>query len=130
MEYWYQFIEIWTFVLMSIMIEFWYLIVSIDGFNYILINLHNANTEREQLTTIKNLNDLLKDLRIFMIKMWFLHEILTYRLAHGAGTYEKLIPLRFDTWFVLVSDWTFMNSLRIPKKDSGLGFKQRKPINY
>ena len=70
---------------------------TIDGFNYILINLHNANTEREQLTTIKNLNDLLKDLRIFMIKMLFLHEILTYRLTHGAGTYEKLIPLRFDT---------------------------------
>ena len=41
---------------------------TIDGSDYLLINLYNPNTEREQLTTIKNLNNLLK-VRIFMIKM-------------------------------------------------------------
>ena len=34
---------------------------TIDGSDYLLINLFNVNTEREQLTTIKNLNNLLKD---------------------------------------------------------------------
>ena len=33
---------------------------TIDGSDYLLINLYNANTEKEQLTTIKNLNNLLK----------------------------------------------------------------------
>ena len=32
-----------------------------DGSDYLLINLYNANTEKEQLTTIKNLNNLLKN---------------------------------------------------------------------
>ena len=36
-----------------------------DGFDYLLMNLYNANTEREQLTTIKNLNNLLKDFEDF-----------------------------------------------------------------
>ena len=44
---------------------------TIDGFDYLLINLYNANTEREQLTTIQNLNNLLKTLWIFMIKSDF-----------------------------------------------------------
>ena len=33
--------------------------------DYILINFYNANTEREQLTTTKNLNNLLKDFEDF-----------------------------------------------------------------
>ena len=45
--------------------------------DYLLINLCDTNTEREQLTIIKNLNNLLKDLKGFMIKMWFLQEILS-----------------------------------------------------
>ena len=32
----------------------------INGSDSVLINFYNANTEREQLTTIKNLNNLLK----------------------------------------------------------------------
>ena len=36
-----------------------------DGSDYLLINLYNANTEKEQLTTIKNLNNLLKDFQDF-----------------------------------------------------------------
>ena len=38
---------------------------TIDGSDYLLINLQNANTEREQLTTIKNLSNLLKDFADF-----------------------------------------------------------------
>ena len=34
---------------------------TINGSDYLLINFYNGNTEREQLTTIKNLNNLLKD---------------------------------------------------------------------
>ena len=41
---------------------------TINGSDYLLINFYNANTEREQLTTIKNLNNLLKDFEVFMIK--------------------------------------------------------------
>ena len=33
---------------------------TIDGSDYLFTNLYNANTEREQLTTMKNLNNLLK----------------------------------------------------------------------
>ena len=35
--------------------------VTIDGSDYLLINLYNANTEKEHLTTTKNLNNLFKD---------------------------------------------------------------------
>ena len=38
---------------------------TINGSDYLLINVHNANTKREQLTTIKNLNNLLKDFEDF-----------------------------------------------------------------
>ena len=38
---------------------------TIDGSDYLLINLYSVNTEREQLTTIKNLNNLLKDFEDF-----------------------------------------------------------------
>ena len=38
-----------------------------DGSDYLLINLYNANTEREQLTTLLKLNNLLKILNIFII---------------------------------------------------------------
>ena len=38
---------------------------TINGSDYLLINFYNANTEREQLTTIKNLNNLLKDFEDF-----------------------------------------------------------------
>ena len=38
---------------------------TINGSDYLLINLYNANTEKEQLTTIKNLNNLLKDFEDF-----------------------------------------------------------------
>ena len=38
---------------------------TIDRSEYLLINLHNANTESEQLTTLKNLNNLLKDFEDF-----------------------------------------------------------------
>ena len=38
---------------------------TINGTDYLLINFYNANTEREQLTTIKNLNNLLKDFEDF-----------------------------------------------------------------
>ena len=38
---------------------------TINGSNYHLINFYNANTKREQLTTIKNLNNLLKYLEDF-----------------------------------------------------------------
>ena len=38
---------------------------TIDGSDYLHINLYNANTETEQLTTIKNLNNLLKDFEDF-----------------------------------------------------------------
>ena len=41
---------------------------TIDGSDYLLINLYNANTEKEQLTTIKNLNNLLKDFEDFHYK--------------------------------------------------------------
>ena len=45
----------------------WVLILeaTIDGSDYLLINLYNANTEREQLTKLKNLNKLLKDFEDF-----------------------------------------------------------------
>ena len=36
-----------------------------DDSDYLLINFDNANTEREQLTTIKNPNDLLKEFEDF-----------------------------------------------------------------
>ena len=38
---------------------------TIDGSDYLLISLYNDNTEREQLKTIKNLNNLLKDFEDF-----------------------------------------------------------------
>ena len=38
---------------------------TINGSDHLLINFYNANTEREQLTTIKNLNNLLKDFEDF-----------------------------------------------------------------
>ena len=38
---------------------------TISGSDYLLIDFYNANTEREQLTTIKNLNNLLKDFEDF-----------------------------------------------------------------
>ena len=38
---------------------------TIDGSDYLLINFYNANTEKEQLITIKNLNNLLKDFEDF-----------------------------------------------------------------
>ena len=38
---------------------------TINGSDFLLINFYNANTEREQLTTIKNLNNLLKDFEDF-----------------------------------------------------------------
>ena len=38
---------------------------TINGSDYFLINFYNTNTEREQLTTIKNLNNLLKDFEDF-----------------------------------------------------------------
>ena len=38
---------------------------TINGSDYFLINFYNANTERKQLTTIKNLNNLLKDFEDF-----------------------------------------------------------------
>ena len=39
---------------------------AINGFKpYLLINFYNANTKREPLTTIKNLNNLLKDCEDF-----------------------------------------------------------------
>ena len=38
---------------------------TIDGSDYLLINLYNANTEREQLTKLKNINKLLKDFEDF-----------------------------------------------------------------
>ena len=41
------------------------LVATIDGSDYLLINLHNSNTKKEQLTTIKNVNNLLKDLEDF-----------------------------------------------------------------
>ena len=33
---------------------------TIDGSDYLLINLYNDNTEKEQLKTIKSVNNLLK----------------------------------------------------------------------
>ena len=46
---------------------FWLLILeaTIDGFDYLLVNLYNANTEKEQLTTVKILINLLKDFEDF-----------------------------------------------------------------
>ena len=41
---------------------------TINGSDYLLINFYNANTEREQLTIIKNLNNLLKDFEDFRDK--------------------------------------------------------------
>ena len=38
---------------------------TINGSDYLLIHFHNANTTREQLTTVKNLNNLLKDFEDF-----------------------------------------------------------------
>ena len=38
---------------------------TINGSHYLLINFYNTNTEREQLTTIKNLNNLLKNFENF-----------------------------------------------------------------
>ena len=38
---------------------------TIYGSEYLLINFHNANTKREQLTTTKNLNNLSKDCEDF-----------------------------------------------------------------
>ena len=38
---------------------------TINGSHYLLIIFYNANTKREQLTTIKNLNNLLKDFEDF-----------------------------------------------------------------
>ena len=41
---------------------------TIDSSDYLLINLYNANAKREQLTTIRNLNDSLKDFEDFLEK--------------------------------------------------------------
>ena len=41
------------------------LIAKIGRSDYLLISLYNASTEREQLTTIKNLNNLLKNFKDF-----------------------------------------------------------------
>ena len=41
---------------------------TINGSDYLLINFYNANTEREQLATIKILNNLLKDFEDFYDK--------------------------------------------------------------
>ena len=38
---------------------------TINGSDYLLINFYNANTEREQLTIIKSLNNLLKNFEDF-----------------------------------------------------------------
>ena len=38
---------------------------TIDSSDYLLINLYHANAKREQLTTIRNLNDSLKDFEDF-----------------------------------------------------------------
>ena len=38
---------------------------TIDGSDYLLINLYNDNTEREQLTTLENLNNLSKNFEDF-----------------------------------------------------------------
>ena len=38
---------------------------TINGSDYLVINFYNPNTEREQLATIKNLNNLLKDFEDF-----------------------------------------------------------------
>ena len=38
---------------------------TIDGSDYLLINLYNANTEREKLTTMKHVNNLLKTFEDF-----------------------------------------------------------------
>ena len=38
---------------------------TINGSDYLLTTFYNANTEREQLRTIKNLNNLLKDFEDF-----------------------------------------------------------------
>ena len=38
---------------------------AMNGSDHLLTNLYNANTEREQLTAIKNLNTLLKDFEDF-----------------------------------------------------------------
>ena len=46
-------------------VEFWYLKLQLMVLTYLLINLHNANTESEQLTKLKNLNKLLKDFEDF-----------------------------------------------------------------
>ena len=37
---------------------------TIDDSDYLLINLCDTNTEREQLTVIKSLNNLLKDIKV------------------------------------------------------------------
>ena len=50
---------------------------TINASDYLLINFYNANTEREQLTTIKNLNNLLKDFEYFHDKKVILWVILT-----------------------------------------------------
>ena len=41
---------------------------TINFSDYLLINFYNANAEREQLTTIKNLNNLLKNFEDFQDK--------------------------------------------------------------
>ena len=42
--------------------------VTINGSDCLLISFYNVNTEREQLTTIENLNNLLKDFEDFDYK--------------------------------------------------------------
>ena len=63
---------------------------TIDGSDYFLINLYNANTEKEKLTTIINLNDLLKDFEDFHDKKVILagdfNLILDKNLASARGS--------------------------------------------
>lgn len=42
--------------------------VMIDDIEYLLVNIYNANTEQEQLKTLKNLSDMLENFEIFCSK--------------------------------------------------------------
>ena len=49
--------------------------ITIDSIDYILINIYNANTEKEQIKVIKSLCDLLNSLESYQNKRVFWLEI-------------------------------------------------------
>ena len=75
---------------------------TINGSDYLLINFYNANTEREQLTTIKILNNLLKDFEenLNMCDIWRVHNPHKKLFAFLQKHFTGIIQRRLDYIFI------------------------------